>query len=579
MKYIWSYIKKYPMTLVLTLLGSLIFVAVSLGLPTILANIMNESLVQGDLTALWQNVGGMFGLVILGFFGNLLTVLASSQLTTRVVRDIRNDLYKRIQFYSHQEYDEIGVPSMITRMINDAFIIMQFTEMLLRSGSTPILMIGGSIFLIFTTAPSLSWILFSSMPVIFLIFYLIVRRSRPLSESLQVILDKINLYARENLTGLRVIRAFAREDLQEEKFQSANHDYADVAMRLNKLMGAANPLFAHILMWVTVFTLWFSTGLIESQVIEVGSILAFCEYLFQALFSIMIFSQIFMLSPRALASAHRLEEMMDLPLSISINEEGVTSTPTQGYIEFDGVDFAYPDEPDHLVLKDISFTAEPGQTIAFIGSTGSGKSSVVQLIPRLYDVSQGQVLIDGVDVRDYQLHALRDKIGFVPQKIQLFTGTVAENLRLGKADASKEEMDLATDIAQAQEFIQDLDHGYDSFLAESGTNLSGGQKQRLSIARAIVKDPAIYIFDDSFSALDYQTDAKVRRRLKEVSQNSTVLIVAQRVSSITQADKIIVLDRGEIVGMGTHDELIANNRIYQEIAQSQEKSDTDEEVQ
>ncbi|KXT87289.1 ABC transporter, ATP-binding/permease protein [Streptococcus parasanguinis] len=302
---------------------------------------------------------------------------------------------------------------------------------------------------------------------------------------------------------------------------------------------------------------------------KIGDLVAFIEYSFHALLSFLFLANLFTMYPRTAVSSRRLKEIMDMPISIDPNENGVTETASRGYLEFDNVTFAYPGETESPVLHNISFQAKPGETIAFIGSTGSGKSSLVQLIPRFYDVTLGKILVDGVDVRDYNLKALRQKIGFIPQKALLFTGTIAENLRYGKEDASVQELEQAADISQAKEFIDSREEGFDTHLAEGGSNLSGGQKQRLSIARAVVKDPDVFIFDDSFSALDYKTDATLRKRLKEVTGDATVLIVAQRVGTIMDADQIIVLDHGEIVGRGTHDELMESNEIYREIANSQ----------
>jgi len=303
--------------------------------------------------------------------------------------------------------------------------------------------------------------------------------------------------------------------------------------------------------------------------LKIGDLVAFIEYSFHALLSFLFLANLFTMYPRTAVSSRRLKEIMDMPISIDPNENGVTETASRGYLEFDNVTFAYPGETESPVLHNISFQAKPGETIAFIGSTGSGKSSLVQLIPRFYDVTLGKILVDGVDVRDYNLKALRQKIGFIPQKALLFTGTIAENLRYGKEDASVQELEQAADISQAKEFIDSREEGFDTHLAEGGSNLSGGQKQRLSIARAVVKDPDVFIFDDSFSALDYKTDATLRKRLKEVTGDATVLIVAQRVGTIMDADQIIVLDHGEIVGRGTHDELMESNEIYREIANSQ----------
>ena len=339
------------------------------------------------------------------------------------------------------------------------------------------------------------------------------------------------------------------------------------------------PLFNFIMALVIVLIFVFSLGPINAGNMQVGTLVAFVEYAFHALFSVLMFSQIFIMYPRASVSAKRLREIQDMPISITSKPDGVTETDTHGYIEFDDVSFAYPGETENPVLHNINFKAKPGETIAFIGSTGSGKSTLVQLIPRFYDVTFGKILIDGVDTRDYDLDALRSKIGFIPQRALLFTGTVGENLRFGKDEATDAELIKASDVAQSRQFIERMEEQYHSYLSEGGSNLSGGQKQRLSITRAIVKQPEIYVFDDSFSALDYKTDAEVRRRLQEITGDSTVIIVAQRISSIRNADQIIVLDEGEIRGRGTHDELMENNAIYQAIASSQlkeEQEDLDE---
>ena len=336
-----------------------------------------------------------------------------------------------------------------------------------------------------------------------------------------------------------------------------------------KLTGLTEPLFVQIIIAMIVAIVWFALQPLGSGELRIGDLVAFIEYSFHALLSFLFLSSLFTMYPRTAVSSERLKEVMDMPISINPNEDGITETESHGYLEFDNVTFAYPGETESPVLHNISFKAKPGETFAFIGSTGSGKSSLVQLIPRFYDVTLGKILVDGVDVRDYQLKALRQKIGFIPQKALLFTGTIAENLRYGKEDASHEELNQAADVAQAKEFIESREERFETHLAEGGSNLSGGQKQRLSIARAVVKEPDIYIFDDSFSALDYKTDAILRRRLKEVTQDATVLIVAQRVGTIMDADQIIVLDKGEIVGRGRHEELMESNAIYREIAQSQ----------
>ena len=571
MSHIWRYIKQRPGLLVLNLIGSLFFVIVNLGLPTILAQMINEAIIPNDIDKLYYWGAIMVVVIVAGAGGRILLSYASSKLTTLMIRDLRNDMFDKLQYFSHEEYEKIGVSSLVTRITNDAFVLMQFTEMSLRLGFNTPLMFIGSIIMIILTSPSLAWLLVLAIPFLIASIYWIAKRSRPISEAQQTSLDRINQYARENLTGLRVIRAFAREDYQEAKFHRQTDDYADVAGDLFKLMGLANPLFFHILIWMIVLIMWFALGPIEAGSLNIGILVAFIEYAFHALFSILMFSQLFMMYPRTNVSANRISEVLTMPISISPNESGVTETDTEGYLEFDNVTFAYPGETENPVLHNISFKAQPGQMVAFIGSTGSGKSTLVQLIPRFFDVTLGRILVDGVDVRSYQLKALRSKIGYIPQKSLLFTGTIGDNLRYGKYDASEKELTRATDVAQAKDFIEKTKERYQTFLAEGGSNLSGGQKQRLSIARAIVKEPSIYVFDDSFSALDYKTDAELRRRLKEITEHSTVLVVAQRISSIKDADQIIVLNEGEIVGRGRHEELMANNEIYQEIAQSQMK--------
>lgn len=569
MKLIWTYLKRYPKWLVLDVIGALTFVVVNLGLPTALARMIDQGVTVGnkDKVYFWALV--MLVVIILGMIGRVILAYAAGKITTNMIKDMRNDMYDKLQQYSHQEYEQIGVSSLVTRMTSDAFILMQFAEQTLRMGViTPLMMIS-SVVMILVTSPSLAWIVAVAIPFLVLVVYYVATRTRPLSEKQQSTFDKINQYVRENLTGLRVIRAFAREDFQEQRFGSKNDEYKDLSSRLFILTGLTEPLFVLIIISMIVAIVWFALNPLAHGELQIGNLVAFIEYSFHALFSFLLFANFFTMYPRMVVSSERISEVMAMPISIDPNDDGVTETATKGYLEFDKVTFAYPGETESPVLKDISFKAKPGETIAFIGSTGSGKSSLVNLIPRFYDVTLGKILVDGVDVRDYQLKALRQKIGFIPQKALLFTGTIEENLKYGKSDATSEELQAAADIAQAKEFIESRDDRYQTHLAEGGSNLSGGQKQRLSIARAVVKKPDIYIFDDSFSALDYKTDAQLRARLKEVTQEATVLIVAQRVGTIMDADQIIVLDKGEIVGRGTHDELMQSNDIYREIANSQ----------
>ena len=572
MLYIWSYLKRYPKWLVLDFFGAIFFVIVNLGLPTVLARMIDQGINQGNEEKLYFWAIVMLVIIVLGTFGRVVLSYAASKLTTNMVKDMRNDVYAKLQEYSHHEYEQIGVSSLVTRITSDAFVLMQFAEQTLKLGVITPMMMLSSILMIFLTSPSLAWIVAFSVPFLAVVVLYVAVKTRPLSEKQQKTLDKINQYVRENLMGLRVIRAFAREEFQEERFAEQNAIYADNSNRLFKLTGLTEPLFVQIIIAMIVAIVWFALDPLKQGSLQIGDLVAFIEYSFHALLSFLFLSNLFTMYPRTAVSSERLKEIIDMPISIDPNEEGIQETETHGYLEFDNVTFAYPGETESPVLHNISFTAKPGETIAFIGSTGSGKSTLVQLIPRFYDVTLGKIKVDGVDVRDYRLKSLRQKIGFIPQKALLFTGTIADNLRYGKEDASHEDLHQAADVAQAKDFIESREEGFATHLAEGGSNLSGGQKQRLSIARAVIKGPDIYIFDDSFSALDYRTDAILRRRLKEVTQDATVLIVAQRVGTIMDADQIIVLDKGEIVGRGRHEELMETNDIYREIAESQLKN-------
>ena len=572
MLYIWSYLKKYPKWLFLDFFGAVFFVVVNLGLPTVLARMIDEGVNKGNEQQLYVWAAIMLVIILCGTLGRIVLAYAASKLTTNMVKDMRDDLYAKLQEYSHHEYEKIGVSSLVTRITSDAFVLMQFAEQTLKLGVITPMMMLSSILMIFLTSPSLAWIVAFAVPFLAVVVIYVAVKTRPLSEKQQATLDKINQYARENLMGLRVIRAFAREEFQEERFAGQNAVYAANSNRLFKLTGLTEPLFVQIIIAMIVAIVWFALDPIKQGSLQIGDLVAFIEYSFHALLSFLFLSNLFTMYPRTAVSSERLKEVMDMPISIDPNEGGIRETETHGYLEFENVTFAYPGETENPVLHNISFSAKPGETIAFIGSTGSGKSSLVQLIPRFYDVTLGKIKVDGVDVRDYRLKSLRQKIGFIPQKALLFTGTIAENIRYGKEDASHKDLHQAADVAQAKDFIESREEGFATHLAEGGSNLSGGQKQRLSIARAVIKNPDIYIFDDSFSALDYRTDAILRRRLKEVTQNATVLIVAQRVGTIMDADQIIVLDKGEIVGRGRHEELMETNDIYREIAESQLKN-------
>ncbi|EEU89590.1 ABC transporter, ATP-binding protein [Enterococcus faecalis LA3B-2] len=544
------------------------FILIELGLPTILARMIDKGIIPRDMDYIYQQGIWMVVITIIGVAMNILLGYFGARITTNIVRDIRDDLFEKIQTFSHSEYESIGVSSLITRTTNDAYQIMLFMGNILRLGfMTPVMFIA-SLYMVMRTSPSLGMYVLGALPFLLLAVVGIARLSEPLSKKQQKNLDGINGILRENLSGLRVIRAFVNEKFEESRFNKVNETYTKSSKSLFRLMAAAQPGFFFLFNIVMVLIIWSGTVQISHGDLEVGNLIAFIEYIFHALFSFMLFASVFMMYPRAAVSASRIQEALDMEPAIR-EEEGVTETATKGYLEFKNVTFAYPGHAESPVIRNVSFKASPGETVAFIGSTGSGKSTLIQLIPRFYDVSEGEILIDGVNVKEYQLSALRNKIGYIPQKALLFTGTIADNLRYGKEDATLEEMERAIDIAQATEFVSQKPQGYDEPLSEGGTNFSGGQKQRLAIARAIIRNPEIYIFDDSFSALDYQTDANLRARLKKETTESTVLIVAQRVGTIMHADRIVVLNEGDVVGIGTHRELLETCPIYYDIAASQ----------
>ena len=564
----WRYTMRYKKLLFADFICVFGFILIELGLPTILARMIDKGIIPKDMDYIYQQGIWMVVITIIGVAMNILLGYFGARITTNIVRDIRDDLFEKIQTFSHSEYESIGVSSLITRTTNDAYQIMLFMGNILRLGfMTPVMFIA-SLYMVMRTSPSLGMYVLGALPFLLLAVVGIARLSEPLSKKQQKNLDGINGILRENLSGLRVIRAFVNEKFEESRFNKVNETYTKSSKSLFRLMAAAQPGFFFLFNIVMVLIIWSGTVQISHGDLEVGNLIAFIEYIFHALFSFMLFASVFMMYPRAAVSASRIQEALDMEPAIR-EEEGVTETATKGYLEFKNVTFAYPGHAESPVLRNVSLKASPGETVAFIGSTGSGKSTLIQLIPRFYDVSEGEILIDGVNVKDYQLSALRNKIGYIPQKALLFTGTIADNLRYGKEDATLEEMERAIDIAQATEFVSQKPQGYDEPLSEGGTNFSGGQKQRLAIARAIIRNPEIYIFDDSFSALDYQTDANLRARLKKETTESTVLIVAQRVGTIMHADRIVVLNEGDVVGIGTHRELLETCPIYYDIAASQ----------
>ncbi len=569
MDFIWQYMKKYKKYLLTNFIMAVGFIFVEIGIPTVLARGINnnfkghnrEYIMKLALTMLLFSLIGLVSLIVLAY--------STNKLASSVTHDIREDVFSHVQTFSKDDYDKFGVSKLMTITGSDAYTIMQFLIMILRTGFMAPMMFITSLVMIFSKSPSLGLVTVLSIPIMVLIVFLINQRTKPLSEDQQRGLDSINRQIRESLTGIRVIRAFNNEDFKEGQFLDSSRNYADISKRMFQTVAFISPVFTLIFAIVTVAVLQIGATQVHNQVLQYGTLVAFIEYVFHALMSFLMLSTVLMMYPRTSVSVDRIREVLDTEASIVDRPKSVVPEKIRGRIEFKDVSFSYSTSSEKSVLNKISFEVDPGETVAFIGSTGSGKSTVIKLIPRLMDSTEGQILIDGRDIRDYQIDYLRSQIAYVPQKSSLFSGTIMENLRFGNREASFEEIEEAAEIAQALDFIKSSKEGYDRILAEGGSGLSGGQQQRLCIARALTRDVPIYIFDDSFSALDYKTDYSLRKRLREEIEDRTKLIVAQRVSTIMDADKIVVLDSGEFVDIGSHKELLKRCEIYYEIASSQ----------
>lgn len=510
----------------------------------------------------------MLGMALIMGIATVVVGFLASRVGAGIGRDLRGKIFKQVVGFSNAEMDKFSTASLITRSTNDVQQIQLVTTLLLRMVIyAPILGVGGVIKVV-NTKSGMGWVIFVAVAVILLYVGILVSLAMPKFKIMQVMVDKVNLVSREILTGLSVIRAFGREKREEERFEEANKDLTKTMLFVNRVMTFMMPGMMFIMYCITVLIVWVAAHRIDGGYMQIGSMTAFITYAMLIVMSFLMLTMMSVMLPRAGVAAERIDEVINTPSSV-VNAENVqTPEKKTGIVRFENVNFMYPGAKEN-VIKNINFTAEPGKTTAIIGSTGSGKSTLINLIPRLYDVTSGEITVDGIDIRKMDIGELRERIGYVPQKGILFSGTIADNLKFGNKDASDDEMVTAAEIAQATEFIEEKNDKYESFISQGGGNVSGGQKQRLSIARAITKNPDIYIFDDSFSALDMKTDAKLRKALEPVVQNKTVIIVAQRISTILNADEIIVLDEGEIVGKGTHRELLANCDEYMQIAKSQ----------
>lgn len=562
------YVRPYWGLLSVVIVLQIIATIMSLYLPTLNARIIDEGVVKGDTDYIWRTGAVMLLLSAVQAAAQIGAVWAGANTAMQFGRDVRTAIFDKALSFSTKEMNRFGAPSLITRNTNDVqqvqMLVLMTCVMLV---SAPITMVGG-VFMALREDVGLSWIILVAVIVLGAGIGVLVTKMGPLFQAMQTKIDTLNRVLREQITGIRVVRAFVRESHESRRFERANADLVDTTTTVGRLMAFLFPFVTFIMNISTVGVMWFGAHRIDTGDLQVGQLTAFISYLMQILISVMMTTMLLMLAPRAAVSADRIMEVLDTETSVAPPKQPAATPAAKGVVEFDHVSFAYPGA-ESPVLKDLSFRLTPGRTTAIIGSTGAGKTTLVNLIPRLFDATGGKVLVDGVDVRDYEPDDLWARIGLVPQKPYLFTGTIASNLRYGKPDATEPELWDALRVAQAEDFVYEKDGRLESPIAQGGTNVSGGQRQRLAIARALVKKPSVYVFDDSFSALDVTTDARLRAALEPETADASVLVIAQRVSTITSADEILVLEDGEIVGRGTHEQLLASNPTYQEIVESQ----------
>ncbi len=539
-----------------------------LQLPAMMANIINHGIVAGDLNYIWLTGIWMIGFALLASLCAFTANFLSAWLGARFIRDVRHDFFAHVLSLSIAENDQFSTASLITRTMNDIFQTQQAVTMSLSMGVraplTCILAIGQAI----ATAPDMTWIIALAVGVILGLTILIMSIVMPKFQLIQKLADRLTLLTRENLTGLRVIRAFNNEDLAKRKFERANEQNAKLNTFVDAIMSLENPLISLVFNGTTLLCIWIGISLITTNFAYLGNMMAFMQYAIQVVMSFLFLTMLFVVIPRASVSAKRVNEVLETKTKLKWREQTLGKPDLKPSVEFSHVDFAYSGA-EEKVLQDISFVAKAGETTAFIGSTGSGKSTLINLVPRFYEATGGEIKVNGISLKDYAKCDLMRRIGYVPQRGVLFAGTIKSNILFGAPEASDEQLKLAARVSQSEEFIEKMDKKYDSHIAQGGTNVSGGQRQRLSIARAIAKDPDIYIFDDSFSALDMKTDVKLRHDLKPITKNAVTLIVAQRISTIQDADQIVVLDKGKVVGKGKHLELLDSCKVYREIAKSQ----------
>lgn len=568
MKKLMIFLKPYRWWILLSMLLLMLRAITEVLLPRLMAEIVDQGIVKNNQTIIYNT--GLLMLAV-AFSGAILAVfnsLISSKVSTAFSRDLRAAIFSHVERFSLNEFNNFGPATLITRVTNDVTQLQMVTMMLMRIMVMAPMMAIGSLIMAFSQNLKLSLVILGAILVLAVFIALQISYAAPLFKIIQQKIDQINLVLRENLTGVRVIRAFNREERESQRFDHANTEMTDILIRINRIMSVMFPGNMIIMNLGVVGLVWFGARLINISEMRVGTLMSFIQYAGMTMFSVVMVSFLFMMIPRAQASAGRINEILDTKPEISDPLQVAPESGCHGCVDFEDVSFSYPgaEEP---VLRGLTFSVSPGEFTAIIGGTGSGKSTLINLIPRNFDVTVGRVLVNGVDVREMTQADLRSKIGYVPQQAILFSGSVSENIRFGKENASEEEVRQAAITAQADEFITAMAEGYDTQIDQGGANLSGGQKQRLAIARALVRKPEIYIFDDSFSALDFKTDARLRAALREEIEEATVLIVAQRVSTVLDADRIIVLDEGQVAGIGKHRELIQTCEVYREIVASQ----------
>jgi ATP-binding cassette subfamily B protein len=564
-----KFFRPYVGLIVVLVIFTYLQVMANLKLPDYIASIVNNGIVGKNLTSIYHDGGLMLLVTLAGGICAVVVGYLASKIATGASRDIRDQVFTKVERFSINEFNKFSTASLITRSTNDVQQIQMAMIMIFRMVLMAPFMAVGALQKAIVMAPSMSWIIAVASASLIAMIMTIFAIGMPKFKLLQKMVDKLNLVARENLTGLRVVRAFNNEKVEEKKFATANEDLTRLNLFVNRLMVILQPAMMLIMNLSMVSIVWFGAKLIDTGTLPIGNMLAFMQYAMQVIMSFLMISIVFIMIPRASVSAKRIAEVLVTEPSVKDPEKPVKGNALgKGRINFKDVTFGYPGA-DLPVLTGITFSAEPGETTAFIGSTGSGKSTLINLVPRFYDVTAGQILIDNVDVRDMKLEDLYRQIGYVPQKGTLFSGTIKSNLKYGNKKLTEAEMKKYTKISQASSFVSGLDKKYDNEISQGGANVSGGQKQRLSIARALAVKPKIYIFDDSFSALDFKTDSMLREALKKGTKGKTVLVVGQRISTISNADKIIVLDEGKIVGIGKHNDLIRTNKVYREIAYSQ----------